>query len=56
MRTFGKAETGGWVLSRALVFGWSGVTAGGDVSPPGRRLPKGDCLRCPQGRAVVLKQ
>jgi len=50
---FGKAGTGGRVLSRAVVFGRDGATAGGDISLPKRRLLQGDCLRCPhRGRRV----
>jgi hypothetical protein len=53
VRTFGKAGTDGRVLSRALVFRWDGAKVGGDVSPPGWRLPHSDCLRCPhRGRRI----
>ena len=34
------------MLSRALVFRRDGAKTGEDISPPGRRLPQGDCLRC----------
>ena len=41
------SETGGRVLSRALVLGGMGSRLAGTFPPPGRRLSKGGCLRCP---------